>query len=610
MKLSLLDYSLIFGFFAITLIVGIVVSRSSGKNTTEYFLSGRSMPWWLLGFSMVATTFSTDTPNLVTDIVRTNGVSGNWAWWAFLLTGLSTVFIYAKLWRKSNVLTDMEFYELRYGGKPAKFLRGFRSIYLGLFFNIITLAAVNLAAIKIGGVMLGLSPVQTVLIGGVITVIFSAIGGFKGVVYTDFILFFTAIIGAVGAAYYLVNLPEVGGISKLITHENVAGKLSILPDFSDTEALISILIIPLAVQWWSSWYPGSEPGGGGYIAQRMLAAKNENHAIASTFFFNIMHYGVRPWPWILVALASLVVFPDVASIHEAFPGIEESKLGHDLAYSAMLTKLPNGLLGLVLASLGAAYMSTISTQLNWGSSYIVNDFYKQTMRKNASEKELVNVGRISTVLLMVASAIMALLLTNAKQLFDILLMFGAGTGLVYILRWFWWRINAWSEISVMFAAAITSLVLTLSPLGDYLFGYKEIDGTAIAGIFPSWATLPAIVLITTIIWVIVTFATKPEKKEVLYSFYQKTQPGGPGWKKILDQARAEDINIVDNREKWSVPSGILAMVLGCILVYCCMFATGNWIYGNYTLATGLTVAMIVSGLLLAVVWNRMKSDIL
>ncbi|WP_268223736.1 sodium:solute symporter family protein [Sinomicrobium oceani] len=610
MELSFLDYSLIFGFFAVTLTIGIVVSRSSGKNTTEYFLSGRSMPWWLLGFSMVATTFSTDTPNLVTDIVRTNGVSGNWAWWAFLLTGLSTVFIYAKLWRKSNVLTDMEFYELRYGGKPAKFLRGFRSIYLGLFFNIITLAAVNLAAIKIGGIMLGLSPIQTVLIGGVITVIFSAIGGFKGVVYTDFILFFVAMAGAVGAAYYLVNIPEVGGITKLITNENVVGKLSILPDFSDTEALISILIIPLAVQWWSSWYPGSEPGGGGYIAQRMLAAKSENHAIASTFFFNIMHYGVRPWPWIMVALASLVVFPDVASIHAAFPGIEESKLGHDLAYSAMLTKLPSGLLGLVLASLGAAYMSTISTQLNWGSSYIVNDFYKQTVKKDASEKELVNVGRISTVLLMVASAVMALLLTNAKQLFDILLMFGAGTGLVYILRWFWWRINAWSEISVMFAAAITSLVLTLSPLGNALFGYKELDGTVVEGVFPSWATLPSIVLITTVIWLIVTFVTKPEKKEVLYSFYQKTQPGGPGWKKIIDQARAEDVNIVDQREKWTVPSGILAMVLGCILVYCCMFATGNWIYGNYPLAIGLTIAIIISGVLLAVVWRKMKSDIL
>ncbi|MBC9795506.1 sodium:solute symporter family protein [Sinomicrobium weinanense] len=610
MKLSLLDYSIIFGFFALTLIVGIVVSKRSGKNTTEYFLSGRSMPWWLLGFSMVATTFSTDTPNLVTDFVRSDGVSKNWEWWAFLLTGLSTVFIYAKLWRKSNVLTDMEFYELRYGGKPARFLRGFRSLYLGLFFNIITLAAVNLAAIKIGGIMLGLSPLQTVLIGGIITVIFSAIGGFRGVVYTDFILFFTAIVGAVGAAYYLVNLPEVGGISKMITHENVAGKLSILPDFSDTEALISILIIPLAVQWWSSWYPGSEPGGGGYIAQRMLAAKNENHAIASTFFFNILHYGLRPWPWILVALASLVVFPDIASIHEAFPNIEESKLGHDLAYSAMLTKLPSGLLGLVLASLGAAYMSTISTQLNWGSSYIVNDFYKQTIRKNASEKELVNIGRLSTVLLMVASAIMALLLTNAAQLFGILLMFGAGTGLVYILRWFWWRINAWSEISVMFAAAISSLVLTLSPLGDYLFGYTDTSGTEVAGVFPGWANLPSIVLVTTIVWLVVTFMTKPEKKEVLYDFYKKTQPGGPGWKSIIDQARAENVNIVDGKQKWSVPSGILAMILGCILVYCCMFATGNWIYGNYPLAIGLTIVMIISGILLAVVWNRMKDDIL
>ncbi|MGI9550925.1 MAG: sodium:solute symporter family transporter, partial [Aurantibacter sp.] len=366
MELRILDYSFIIVFFSIVLGIGIYVSKKSGKDTSEYFLSGRTMPWWLLGFSMVATTFSTDTPNLVTEIVRTNGVSGNWVWWAFLLTGLLTVFVYAKLWRRSNVLTDMEFYDLRYGGKPARFLRGFRSIYLGLVFNIITLAAVNLAAIKIGGIMLGLTPIETVLIGGIITVIFSAVGGFRGVVYTDFILFFVAITGAIGAAYYLVNIPEVGGIAKLISHENVVGKLSILPDFSDTEALISILIIPLAVQWWSSWYPGSEPGGGGFVAQRMLAAKNENHAIGSTFFFNIMHYGLRPWPWILVALASLVVFPDIASIQDAFPNIEEGKLGHDLAYSAMLTKLPSGLLGLVLASLGAAYMSTISTQLNWG----------------------------------------------------------------------------------------------------------------------------------------------------------------------------------------------------------------------------------------------------
>ncbi|WP_439490035.1 sodium:solute symporter family protein [Algoriphagus sp.] len=610
MEISTLDYSIIFIFFSIVLGIGIYVSKKSGLNTSEYFLSGRTMPWWLLGFSMVTTTFSTDTPNLVTDIVRNNGVSGNWVWWAFLLTGLLTVFVYAKLWRRSNVLTDMEFYTLRYEGKPARFLRGFRSLYLGLVFNIITLAAVNLAAIKIGGIMLGLSPLETVLIGGIITVIFSAVGGFKGVVYTDFLLFFVAIVGAIGAAYYLVNIPEVGGISNLIAHENVAGKLSILPDFSDTEALLSILIIPLAVQWWSSWYPGSEPGGGGYIAQRMLAAKNENHAIASTFFFNIMHYGLRPWPWILVALASLVVFPDIASIHEAFPNIEESKLGHDLAYSAMLTKLPSGLLGLVLASLGAAYMSTISTQLNWGSSYIVNDFYKQQIRPKASEKELVAVGRTATVLLMVLSAVMALSLTNAKQLFDILLMFGAGTGLVYILRWFWWRINAWSEISVMFAAAITSLVLTYTSLGDTLFGFVNESGIIIEGIFPSWARFPMIVLVTSLVWVLATFASKPEDKTILNSFYKKTTPGGPGWNKVLDDAKAEGIDIEKSHEKWSVPSGILAMILGCILVYSCMFATGNWIYGNYPLAIGLTVTVVVSGLLLAKVWNNMKDTLL
>lgn len=610
MHLSTLDYSLIIGFFSLVLIVGIYVSKSSGKNTTEYFLSGRSMPWWLLGFSMVATTFSTDTPNLVTDIVRNNGVSGNWVWWAFLFTGLLTVFVYAKLWRKSEVLTDMEFYDLRYGGKPARFLRGFRSVYLGLFFNIITLSAVHLAAIKIGGIMLGLTSVQTLLIGGVITVTFSAIGGFKGVVYTDFILFFAAMIGAIWAAVYLVNLPEVGGISNLVQHENVAGKLSILPDFSDTGSLISILIIPLAVQWWSSWYPGAEPGGGGYIAQRMLAAKNENHAVASTFFFNIMHYALRPWPWIIVALASLVVFPDVASIHEAFPHIEESKLGHDLAYSAMLTKLPSGLMGLVLASLGAAYMSTISTQLNWGSSYLVNDFYKQMVHKEASEKELVNIGRLSTVILMVASAILALFLNNAIQLFDILLMFGAGTGLVYILRWFWWRINAWSEISVMFAAAFMSFYLTFSDFGATLFGYNDAAGAAVEGWLPGWSRFIVIVLATTVIWVAVTLLTPPEKSEVLYRFYRKTKPGGPGWSRVLQQAEAAGQSLETGNPKWTVPSGLLAMLLGCVLVYSCMFATGNWIYGNTGLALGLTAVAGVSGYLLKKTWDRIKGNIL
>jgi Na+/proline symporter len=609
MQLTFLDYALIIGFFTLVLAIGLGVSRKSGKSTSEYFLSGRSMPWWLLGFSMVATTFSTDTPNLVTDIVRVNGVSGNWVWWAFLLTGLLTVFVYAKLWRRSGVTTDMEFYDLRYGGKPAHFLRGFRAVYLGILFNILAMSAVTLAAIKIGQVMLGLSPVQTVLIGGVITVVFSAAGGFRGVVYTDFLLFFVAILGAVGAAVYLVNIPEVGGVSKLLAHENLAGKLSILPDFSDTEALMGILIIPLAVQWWSAWYPGAEPGGGGYIAQRMLAAKNENHAIGATFFFNIMHYALRPWPWILVALASLVVFPDVASIHEAFPNVEEGKLGNDLAYSAMLTKLPPGLLGLVLASLGAAYMSTISTHLNWGSSYVVNDFYRQQVKPGASERELVAVGRITTVVLMVCSAVLALFLTNALQLFDIILMFGAGTGLIFILRWFWWRINAWSEISAMFSSGLISILFNFTDLGGYLFGGAAPSGEVFDGLLPGWSKFPAVVGITSAVWLAVTYATPAEKAETLRAFYRRIQPGGPGWRRVLDQAR-EDGEELDLGKKWTVPSGILAMLLGCLLVYSCMFATGNWIYGNYALAAGLTAVVVVAAWFLRRIWSQIKGDIL
>ncbi len=601
--LSTLDYSFIMVFFTITLSIGIYVSKKSGKNTSEFFLSGRTMPWWLLGVSMVATTFSTDTPNLVTDIVRTNGVSGNWVWWAFLVTGMLTVFVYAKLWRKSNVNTDIEFYEFRYGGAPARFLRKFRAIYLGVIFNVITMSAVTLAAIKIGGIMLGLEPWQTVISAGLITVVFSALGGFKGVVYTDFVLFFVAMGGAIGAAYYLVNIPEVGGLQSLLENDNVTSKLSILPDFSNTESLITLLIIPLAVQWWSSWYPGAEPGGGGYIAQRMLAAKDENHAIAGTFFFNIMHYALRPWPWILVALASLVVFPDLASIQEAFPNISNDKLGHDLAYSAMLTKLPSGLLGVVLASLIAAYMSTISTQLNWGASYIVYDFYKQQVNPNASEKKLVAIGRISTVVLMVLSALLALALQNALQLFNLLLAFGAGTGLIFILRWFWWRINAWSEITAMFASGIISIALKLTPIGAYLFSKTH-------GVFPSWAEFPLLVLVTTLIWLIATYMTPPESKEVLQGFYKKIQPGGPGWATVINEAKKDNIELESTSEKWSVPSGILAMLLGCLLIYSCMLATGYWIYGKYTHALILTIAALIFGYFLIKIWKKVKAIIL
>jgi len=603
--LATIDYILIFSFFALTLGIGIFVSKKSGKSSSEYFLSGKTMPWWLLGVSMVATTFSTDTPNLVTDIVRNNGVSGNWVWWAFLLTGLLTVFIYAKLWRKSNVDTDIEFYELRYGGKPAKFLRAFRAIYLGVIFNVLAMAAVTLAAIKIGQVMLGLSAIETISLAGIVTVVFSTMGGFKGVVYTDFILFFTAIIGGIGAAYYCVNLPEVGGLQNLLTHENVTEKLSILPDFSNTEALITLLIIPLAVQWWSAWYPGAEPGGGGYVAQRMLAAKNENHAMGATFFFNVLHYALRPWPWILVALASLVVYPDIASIQEAFPNVSEDKLGHDLAYSAMLTKLPAGLLGLVIASLVAAYMSTISTHLNWGSSYIVNDFYSRYIKKTASEKELVNVGRVSTVILMIISATLALVLQNALQLFNIILMFGAGTGLIFLLRWFWWRINAWSEITAMFVSGIISILFNFTTLGILVFGGIDPETNQIViGLLPGWATYPIIVLITTLSWIIATYATKPEKLTTLTNFYRKTQPGGPGWSKVIHKS-GESFE----KDHWNVPSGILATILGCFTIYGALFGTGYWIYGEYLKAGIIISAVIILSLILRKLWFRIKTDI-
>jgi len=341
MNLSMLDWGIIFAFFAVTLLIGLYASRGAGKSYAEFFLSGRDMPWWLLGVSMVATTFSADTPNLVTDLVRTHGVAGNWSWWAFLLTGMLTVFVYARLWRRSGVLTDLEFYELRYSGKPAAFLRGFRAIYLGVFFNVMIMATVSLAAIKIGAVMLDLKPVETLLITSIITVIYTSIGGLKGVVLTDFFQFILAMAGMVIAAVYIVNLPEVGGLSNMLSHPNVTGKLNFLPDFSDSKQLIPLFLMPLAVQWWSVWYPGAEPGGGGYIAQRMLSAKDEKNAVTATLFFNIAHYALRPWPWILIALASLIVFPDVASLQAAFPHLDPKVVKNDLAFSAMLNLQKN-----------------------------------------------------------------------------------------------------------------------------------------------------------------------------------------------------------------------------------------------------------------------------
>ncbi len=539
MRLELVDWVIIFLFFAAALTIGAVVSRRAGSNASEFFLSGRHMPWWLLGFSMVATTFAADTPLLVTNIVRNNGVAGNWEWWAFLLSGMLTVFVYARLWRRSGVLTDIEFYELRYSGRPAAFLRGFRAIYLGVFFNIMIMANVTLAATKIGEVMLGFTPLQTILIASVVTVVFSALGGLRAVLLTDLLLFLAAMAGAIGAAVVAVRLPEVGGLQQLLAHDLVRDKLSFFPSWNwrdpgQLDVLVTILILPLAVQWWSVWYPGAEPGGGGYMAQRMLAAKDERNATGATLLFNAAHYALRPWPWILVALASLVVYPDLPSLQKAFP--DAQRIDHDLAYPAMLTFMPLGLRGLVVGSLIAAYMSTISTHLNWGSSYVVNDFWKRFVDPQASDRALVSLGRVSTVLMMILAAVIALWLENAYQGFKILLQIGAGTGLLFILRWFWWRINAFSELTAMvvsFVVAVWSQRLPLNAVTRTMGSTDNLPGAVqwLLGApptMPEWAKLVAGVVITTIAWLLVTFLTRPTDERKLRDFYRLVAPGGRG----------------------------------------------------------------------------------
>ena len=554
MTLSTLDWTIVAAYFALSLVVGLWVSRQAGQDTKSFFLAGRNMPWWLLGVSMVATTFSTDTPNLVTDLVRQNGVSGNWAWWAFLLTGMLTVFVYAKLWRRSGVLTDIEFYELRYSGKAAAFLRGFRALYLGLVFNVLVMATVSLAAVKFGEIVLGWPGWVTLTIACSITLAYSALGGLKAVIITDFVQFTLAMIGSVWAMLYILDLPEIGGLSNLISHVNVSDKLALIPDFSDPNMWVPVMLVPLAVQWWASYYPGAEPGGGGYIAQRMFSAKDESNAVAATFLFNVAHYALRPWPWILIALSSLIVFPELADIQRAFPNLSADKLGHDVAYPAMLTLLPSGLLGLVAASLIAAFMSTMSTQLNLGASYLVNDFYHRFINKNASEKQLVQIGRLFTVLSIILGGGLGLMLTSAGQAFTLLLMIGAGTGLIYILRWFWWRINAYTEIVAM----VSSIIIA----GYFNFGESSLEG---------WQKIVIGAFLTTIVWVVATYFTPPDDEVTLRNFVKKVNPGGPGWVKYSDDISGKP---------WPVPKGILSMVLGCMAVYGFLLGVGQLIYGQ------------------------------
>ena len=574
MRLVPLDWLIVIASIVVSFIPAVILARRAGSSTAEFFTSGRSAPWWLVGVSMVATTFSTDTPNLVTNLVREKGVANNWQWWAFLLTGMATVFFYARLWRRSRVLTDLEFYEIRYAGRAATFVRGFRAVYLGLFFNCVIMASVNLAAAKIAAVMLGWPMWQTLVICAGLNIAFAATSGLWGVLVTDFIQFGIAMAGSFAAAYFALKQPEVGGLSGLVQRIDPQ-VLSLVPDFGDWGMTLSVLIIPLTVQWWSVWYPGAEPGGGSYIAQRMLASKSERDAVAGTLFFNVAHYALRSWPWIIVALASILVYPTLADIGRTFPNVDPALIGHDMAYPAMLRFLPVGWLGLMVAGLLAAYVSTIATHLNWGTSYLVHDFYRRFMRPGRDEKHYVLVGRLVTALLMLLAGLLTFRLQTAGKTFQLLLSIGAGTGLIYLLRWFWWRINAWSEISAMASSFLTALILFL----------RDTPAHPVSPVFSLLAT----VAITTVVWVTVTLLTEPASRETLVAFYRLVRPAGPGWKPIA--AVAGPVESPD-----SLPQSLLGWVLGCTFVYAALFGTGSFIYGKTPQGLVWLGLFVVSGI--------------
>jgi SSS family solute:Na+ symporter len=573
MQLVTLDWVIVTLSIGVSFLPAVILARRAGTSTAEFFTSGRAAPWWLIGVSMVATTFSTDTPNLVTNLIRERGVANNWAWWAFLLTGMMTVFFYARLWRRSGMLTDLEFYELRYAGRAATFVRGFRALYLGLFFNCVIMASVNLAAVKIANVMLGWPMEKTLLICAVLNVAFAATSGLWGVLVTDFLQFGVAMSGAIAAAYFALQQPEVGGLAGLFTKIDPT-VLSFLPDFGDWGVTLSVLVIPLTVQWWSVWYPGSEPGGGSYIAQRILAAKSERDALTGTLFFNVAHYAIRSWPWIIVALASMLVFPTLDDIARTFPYVDPKLIGHDMAYPAMLKFLPAGFMGLMVGGMLAAYVSTLSTQLNWGTSYLVHDLYRRFVRPGRDERHYVLIGRVTTALLMAAAAGVTLVLDSARASFELMMSIGAGTGLIYLLRWFWWRINAWSEIAAMASSFVVSVGFFIAAKNGYPVA--------------SHLSLIATVLTTTVVWLLATYLTEPTDPATLDSFYRLTRPAGPGWSAV--RARTGVAASPD-----SLPQAFLGWALGCLFVYSALFGVGSFLYGRTGPAALWLVMLTLSG---------------
>ena len=556
------------------------------------------MPWWLAGLSMVATTFSSDTPNLVANFVRTQGVAGNWQWWAFTLTGVATVFFYARLWRRSGVLTDLEFYELRYSGKAASAVRGFRAVYLGLFFNCIIMASVNLAACKIAAVLFGLDRWQTLLAVGLLNVVFAAHSGLWGVLVIDMIQFFIKMSAVIAAAYFAVKLPQVGGMSGLVdklSHVRGPGGLNylnMLPDFTNNwELAVAVFIMPIAVQWWAVWYPGAEPGGGSYIAQRMLASKSEKDSLGGTLFFNVAHYVLRPWPWILVGLASLIVYPELSDIQKSFPHLNPGLIGHDIAFPAMLRFLPVGWMGLMVGGLIAANSSTILTHLNWGASYLVHDFYRRFVKPGAGEKHYVLAGRLTTILLFVCSSATVFALDTAKDSFNIILQVGAGTGLLYLIRWFWWRVTAWCEIVAMassFAVSVLFIILTRS--GVTIGTHKQLLAT---------------VIITTICWLATAYLGPQTDRRTLIEFYKKIHPFGPGWRQVRIEAGISDAEAAAFAQHENLPLAMVGWLAGCIMIWSSLFTVGNFLYGRMGYAAGLFAVFLASAVVLIGVVRRL-----
>ena len=625
MHLYALDWIIAAASIFICFVPALFFGKRAGRNTSEFFASGRSVPWWLAGLSMVATTFSSDTPNWVTQQVRQYGVAGNWQWWAMVLTGVATVFFFARLWRRSGVMTDLEFYELRYSGRAASLVRGFRAVYLGLFFNCFIMGMVTLAACKIANVLFGLPPWQTIVICGVLNVVFAAHSGLWGVLVIDMVQFFIKMTAVIAAAYFSlkqvarqtgVGDGALAGLQKLV--ETLGGQqvnfqpgsqpvltpidgtgqplLDMMPNFAMTDLALMIFIVPIAIGWWANWYPGAEPGGGSYIAQRMLASKSEKDSLGGTLFFNLAHYVLRPWPWIITALCSIIVFPELKDIQAAFPNADPALIGHDSAFPAMLKFLPVGFAGLMMGGLIAANSSTILTHLNWGASYLVHDFYRRFIRSDADEKHYVAVGRACTVLLYVFAAFLSLMLESAQDAFEILISIGAGTGLLYLLRWFWWRINAWTEVVAMVSSFVVSV---------FFFAMRK-SGNGL----PFANTVLFSVAFTTICWVIAAYVTAPTSRERLIEFYRKVHPAGPGWRVIREAAGVSEAEAARHGDH--IGKATLGWISGCLTIWMSLFAIGNFLYGRTSLALVQTAVFVVSGLTLLYVvntlWDRAPHD--